>query len=75
MSEQYSQDDLIKRREAYAKFRLQRKQLEERRRLQRKQAFVRNIKLFIFVTGVIISGLIVFVLFNGAWDAIQPAMN
>ncbi len=68
-------DELVKRREQFARYRIQRKKLEEERRRKRRKEMIRNIKLFFFVSGIIVSAIAAFVLFNGAWTIVDPILN
>lgn len=70
-----TQADLVKRREQFAKYRIQQRKLEEERRRRRRREFIKSIKLFFILCAVIVSGLAVFILFTGAWTIIDPIIN
>jgi fatty acid desaturase len=68
-------DDLVKRREQFAKYRILQRKLEEERRRRRRREFIRSIKLFFLVAGAVIAAVAVFILFNGAWSIVDPIIN
>ncbi len=70
-----SSDDLDNRREQVKKYRAQWRKLEEERKRRRRQDFIRSVKLFFIVTGVVVAAVAVFILFSGAWSIVNPIIN
>jgi cell division protein FtsL len=70
-----SSDDMDKRREQVKKYRIQRRRMDEERKRRRRLEFIRSIKLFFIVTGVVVSAVAVFILFSGAWSIVNPIIN